>query len=156
MLSTRLEAFRTAFSCVWRKDKFLVSPEMFSTGDRVLSTETRMLPLNDELWDGDNRPREWEIRPQRLRLPEYVKFTVKSGSICRASKIVVRRNCKAIRTASTITTLQRWECMWRHGCRGTCCVILLHADRHRQRMALHLSMHSCITALEHIHTDTII
>jgi hypothetical protein len=49
MLSTGLEAFRTAFSRVRRKDKFLVSPETFSTGDRVFSTETRMLPLNDEL-----------------------------------------------------------------------------------------------------------
>jgi hypothetical protein len=48
-LSMRLEAFRTAFSCVRRRDKFLVSPETFSTGDRVFSTGTCMLPFNDKL-----------------------------------------------------------------------------------------------------------
>jgi hypothetical protein len=110
-----------------------------------------MLPLNDELWAGNKRPREREIRSQWLWRLECVKFTVKRGSICRASKIVVIRYCKAIRTASTVTTLQRWECRRRHGWRATCCVDL-HADRHRKRMALHLSMHSCITALQHTHT----
>lgn len=49
MLGRRLETFPTAFSCVGGKDEFLVSPETFSSAERVFSTETCMLPLDDEL-----------------------------------------------------------------------------------------------------------
>jgi len=48
MLNTKLEALPTAFG-VRIKDEFLVSPVTFSIGDRTLSIDTCMLPLNDEL-----------------------------------------------------------------------------------------------------------
>jgi hypothetical protein len=48
MLNIKLEALPTAFG-VRIKDEFLVSPVAFSIGDRALSIDTCMLPLNDEL-----------------------------------------------------------------------------------------------------------
>jgi hypothetical protein len=50
VLNTKLEALPTAFG-VRTKDEFLISPVTFSIGetDRVLSIDTCMLPLNDEL-----------------------------------------------------------------------------------------------------------
>jgi len=48
MLNTKLEALPAAFGDRIR-DEFLVSPVTFSIGDRVLSIDTCMLPLNDEL-----------------------------------------------------------------------------------------------------------
>ena len=155
MLNTKLEALSPAVS-VWIKHEFLVflvplafivSPVTSLIGDRVSFIDTCVLPLNDELWDGNKRPLELLIHCLWLRILGFVKFSVKCGSNWLPSKLVLIRYCKAIRTASTITSLYRWDCWQTQSWRARCCIVLLHADMHRQPMALHLSMNCCIIAL---------
>jgi len=79
MLNNKLEALPTVF-VVRIKYEFVVSPVTFSTGDRVLSVDTCMLPLNDKLSDGNKRPSELVIQRLRLSNLECVEFSVKTGS----------------------------------------------------------------------------